>query len=290
MKKFFLKIGFAILCFSSLIVGVYFFFFVLLKNVVDYDNDCVFVWGDSQMYRGLDVSLLNNRLNKQVLSSAGNGEGIYDFLVSGKNIPNNSTCIVSFPECALLRDPTLDYDRIGFELSCIQILFQAGCPINDCLRIINWNRGNISYKTFDRSHILFPYSDRIGYPEPLSGFCHMFSEEKDYFSWKARAYHKGIHHLLEKQVQVILVHFPLEKQVEDCAQNSTNRHLTDSLKQVIIENYAFEYNTITLSSDSLLMYDLSHMNEVGARLLTTEIAGILQNDTVNNHFIEVSIR
>jgi len=89
---------------------------------------------------------------------------------------------------------------------------------------------------------------------------------------------------------MIVIQFPFDKQVESFAKESINRHLTDSLKKVIIKNYALEYDTITLSSDSLLLHDFSHMNEVGARLLTTEIAGILQNDTVNNHFIEVMIR
>ena len=51
-----------------------------------------------------------------------------------------------------------------------------------------------------------------------------------------------------------------------------------------------KYDTIVIHSDSLLMHDLSHMNEVGARMLTVEIADILKNDTLNNHFIEVKIR
>ncbi len=292
MKKFLLKSGFAILCFLTLIFGVY----LILHAMSRKSNDCinrngkVFVWGDSQMCLDLDVPLLTDRLGKQSLTSAAGGAGVYDFLVSEKNIPSNSVCIVSFPEAALLRSPLADNNRIGLELSCLATLYREGCPWDECLRIMNLNSGNINYKAFNKSHRLLPYSASIVYFEPLSGFCRMFSEKKDYFDWKAKAYCQGIRQLFEKQVQVVLIQFPFEKKVEDCARNSINRYLTDSLKQVIIENYAMKYSTITLSSDSLLMHDLSHMNEVGARLLTVEIANILRADMVNNYFVEVKIR
>ena len=78
--------------------------------------------------------------------------------------------------------------------------------------------------------------------------------------------------------------------MESFACNSINRHLTDSLKEVLIKDYALKYEEIVLDSDSLLMHDLSHMNEVGARLATIEIADILRADTVNNYFIKVAIR
>ena len=292
MKKFLLKIGFAIICFSTLLVVGYFVLHWISEksNVCKYSNGKIFVWGDSQMYQGLDVSLLSERLEKQVLTSAGHGAGVYDFLVSEKNIQDNSVSIVSFPECALLRNPLSDNNRTGLDLSCLWNLLNNGCPLDECWRIVALNNKSIIYSAFRTNHDLYPYVDSLVCPEPLSGFCRMFSEEKDYFDWKAKTYYQGIQQLSEKQVQIILIQFPFEKQVEDCARNSINRHLSDSLKQVIIKNYTMEYDTITLSSDSLLMHDLSHVNEVGARLLTVEIASILQNDTVNNHYIEVMIR
>ena len=136
---------------------------------------------------------------------------------------------------------------------------------------------------------MFPYSDSIVYSEPLAGFCDMFTDEKDYFIWKAEAYHQGISQLFKKHNQIILIQFPFEKQVEDCAYNSINRHLTDSLKFNLIGEYAMKHDTIVLHSDSLLMHDLSHMNEVGARMLTCQIADALLADTVNNRFFTVVI-
>ena len=214
MRRFLKKIIIATVCFSSLIIGVYFLLHLMVQKPITNSNNCVFVWGDSQMYYGIDVLSLEDRLDMQVLTSAYAGSGIYDFLVSEKNIPNNHVCIVSFPECALLRKPSSDYNRTGYELSCLKMLF----------------------------------------------------------------------------FQIVLIQFPFHKQVESFARNSIDRHLTDSLKRELIDNYAMKYDTIVLQSDSLLMHDLSHLNEVGARLLTAEIADILCADTVNNCFIEVQIQ
>lgn len=242
------------------------------------------------MYQGLDVSLLSERLGKQVLTSAGHGRGVYDFLVSEKNFSAYSVCIVSFSEAVFFRNPLSDYNRAGLDLSCLCDLLYNGCPLDECWKIVAWNNKSIIYSAFWTNHELYPYADSLDYLEPLPLWHSLFEEEKEWFSWKAKSYDEGLSYLDNKQVQMIVVQFPFDKQVESFAKESINRHLTDSLKQVIIKDYAMEYNTITLSSDSLLMHDLSHMNEVGARLLTTEIANILQSDTVNNHFIEVMIR
>lgn len=289
MRRFLTKILMTIVFFSTLIVSVYFVLRFTYSESYTYDNDCVFVWGDSQMYQDLDVVLLSNRMEKQVLTSACHGAGVYDFLVSEKNIPNDAVSVVSFPECALLRNPMSDYNGTGFELSCLQLMFWTGCPLNECLRIANLNRPNVLYKTFGISHNMVPYSNSIVYSEPLAGFCDMFADKKDYFIWKAEVYHHGISQLFKKHGQVVLIQFPFEKQVEDCVRNSINRHLTDSLKFNLIGEYAMKHDTIILLSDSLLMCDLSHMNEVGARMLTHRIADSLRKDTINNRFFTVVI-
>ena len=277
--------------FSALIVGVCLLLNFLRQKPVAYDSKCVFVWGDSQMYQGLDVSLLGDELGKQVLTSAEHGSGIYDFLVNVKSIPNNATCLVAFPECALLRNPMSDYNRTGFEIECLQEILLSGCPVNECIRIFNLNKKSFQYKAFSKSpHTLSPFADSLVYPEPLPLWHSLFEEPKDWFPWKAKAYSRGIQHLFDKHSQIILIQFPFDEQVESFAHNSINRHLSDSLKFDLIEKYTMKQNTIVLHSDSLLMHDLSHLNEIGARMVTVEIANIIQNDSVQNHFVEVMIR
>ena len=292
MKKFLLKIGFATVCFSALIIIAYFVLQGVSKktNARNNGNDKVFVWGDSQMFQGLDVPLISDRLGKQIFTSACHGSGIYDFLVSEKNIPCNSLCVLSFSEAALLRNPLSDYNRTGFDVSCLKEMLLSGCPVDECARIAGLNKKFIKYSVFRTGHSLYAYADTLVYPEPLPVWHSLFEDERDWFSWKAWVYKEGIQDLYDKQSQLVLVPFPFDKQVESFACNSINRHLTDSLKEVLIKDYALKYEEIVLDSDSLLMHDLSHMNEVGARLATIEIADILRADTVNNYFIKVAIR
>lgn len=291
MSKFLKRILIAMVLFSALIVGVCLLLHIIRQKLVTYNSKCVFVWGDSQMYQGLDVSLLGDELGKQVLTSAEHGSGIYDFLVNVKSIPNNATCLVAFPECALLRNPMSDYNRTGFEIECLQEILLSGCPVNECIRIFNLNKKSFQYKVFSKSpHTLSPFADSLVYPEPLPLWHSLFEEPKDWFPWKAKTYSRGIQHLFDKHSQIILIQFPFDEQVESFAHNSINRHLSDSLKFDLIEKYTMKQNTIVLHSDSLLMHDLSHLNEIGARMVTVEIANIIQNDSVQNHFVEVMIR
>ena len=292
MKKFLLKVGLSIVYVLLLVVVVY----LVLHGISEKSNDRnkskgqVFVWGDSQMYQGLDVSLLSEVLGEQALTSAGHGAGVYDFLVSEKSIPCNSKCVLSFSEAALLRNPLSDYNRTGFELSCLKEMYLLGCPLDECVRIAGLSKRSIKYSAFGTGHSLYAYADSIVYREPLSRLHSLFEAERDWFFWKARAYKEGLRNLYDKQSQLVLVQFPFDKQVETFACYSINRHLTDSLKEVLIRDFALKYEEIVLESDSLLMHDLSHMNEIGARLSTIEIADILRADTVNNYFIKVAIR
>lgn len=295
MKKFLFIIGLAILFFFSLVLCVYWPFRCYVKHTNKYENDNIFVWGDSQMYQGLDLMMLNNLLDIQILTSAVHGGGIYDFLVSEKNIPDNSRCIISFPETALLRNPLKDYNRTGYELSCLCLLFRNECPLDECLRIEHLNRRNWDYKLFyykafhNHRHLIYEYADSLVYPEPLELLSSMFLEVKECFEWKSKSYKEGIQHLFDKHSQIILVQFPYDEQLEAIAEKSTNRYLTDSLKKVLINDYALKYKKVVLTSDSLLMHDLTHLNEIGARLTTMEIAEILKRDTVNNYFVDVKI-
>ena len=139
-------------------------------------------------------------------------------------------------------------------------------------------------------HTMYPFADSLAYPEPLPLWHSLFEEPKEWFPWKAKAYVTGIQSLYDKHSQIVLIQFPFDEQVELFAKKSINRQLSDSLKLEIIDRFALKHDSIVLHSDSLLMHDLSHMNEVGARLLTTEIAEILRADTVNNYFIELKIQ
>ncbi len=290
MKKFLWKIVFVVACSAIFVMSVYSIMHGRAESTRPTNPKCIYVWGDSQMAQGLDVRLLGKKLGIPVLTAAGHGTGVYDFLICVENIPDSSICIVSFPEAAFLRNPSLDFHRYGFELGCLETLFRSGCPLEECIRIAGLNKRKIDYRLFTNiEHEWTPYQDSLVGTEYFDDFRRMFTEKKAYFTWKTNSYLTGIQHLIEKHVRVILIRYPFAKQVEDIAANSINRHLSDSLKGMMIDKYRMRCDTIALQSDSLLMFDLSHLNEVGERLLTNAFGEAMKADTVNNRFFVVTV-
>ncbi len=290
MKRFLARLLLAIGVASAFVVLGYVVLLISSKrlNKLD-DNRVIYVWGDSQMFTGLNERLLGNLINRKVMTAADHGSGVYDLMANMANVPIGSTCVVSFPEGSFLRNPLTDNNRTGFELGCLLDLYRAGCPLDECMKIANLNKGMIKYKAFRYGHCLFPYSEVLSYPEPLALWRSMFEEDRPWLSWKTKAYSMAIQHLQEKRCQIVMVCFPFEASVEAMAKETANRQMMDSLKLGLVEKYAMKQDTIVLSNDSLLMHDLSHLNEVGARRFTHRIADILQVDTVNNRFVEVII-
>lgn len=287
MKKFILKIFIFVVIIFSLLSLIYGIGIYLSQHTQK--KEAVYIWGDSQMYQGLDLESLSSQIGIPVLSSAEHGNGIYDFLVTIECIPPQSTCIIALPECALYRNPLSDSNRTGLSINALLTLFNSGCPLKECLNMASLNRNNFYYKPFSTTNTLYEYAPEIIYAEPLEGFCNMFKEASDYSLWKQRAYLAGLQKLAEKDCRIILVQFPFERQVEECAKESVNRLKTESLVIDLCEMYGMSVYNITLENDSLLMHDLSHLNCVGARLVTSKVATIFDK-TENNQLIRFSLQ
>lgn len=286
MKKFLIQIpiiSFILICISLAIytIGIYI-------SQYDQKTDAVYVWGDSQMYQGLDILSLSTELQLPILSSARHGSGIYDFLISAECIPSQSTCIIALPECALYRTPDADYNQTGFSFTSIWKLYECGCPFEEYYRIANLNRNKLYYEPFSTSNQLYEYASKIVCPEPLNGFCEMFNKETDFSQWKQKAYKYGLSNLANKKCRLILIQFPFHEQVEECAQGSYNRNMTDNLRKELVAQYRLEVHQVKLESDSLLMHDLSHLNEIGARLVTNHVSEIIRSSK-NNLFIKIEL-
>ena len=88
----------------------------------------------------------------------------------------------------------------------------------------------------------------------------------------------------------MFIQFPFEKQVEQYAKQSVNRILSERVKNRLLDEFTIVTDTISLPNDSLQMYDLSHLNEVGARHVALEVAKAMQQDTVCNRFFFVELK
>ena len=257
-----------------------------------YSADIIYVWGDSQISQGLNMSLLSSGLSKQVLSAAKHGGGVYDFLVSIEHIPKGSTCIIEFPELAFIRIPRLDFNRTGLEFRSLWSMIQTNTPFQECVRIFILNRSHLfsCNSVFSSDQILYPFAPELEYSQPLDWFCKVFNIKTENSDWKTETYEYGISKLIDKGCRIVFIQFPFEKQVEQCAKQSVNRILSEGIKNKILEELSIVPDTITLPNDSLQMYDLSHLNEVGTRHVTSEVAKAMQQDTVYNRFFFVELK
>lgn len=248
-------------------------------------KDAVFVWGDSQMYQGLAIDQLSDSIGQEVYSSSCHGAGVYDFLVFVDKIPDSASVIISFPECALYRDPRSDNNRSGMNYYALKTLYHSGYPAKELQKIAKTNNyRSVNIFTNNPSY-LYAYADSIVYPEPLEGFVKMFSKTDGYISHKIEAYMSGVETLSEKGCRLCLISFPFDQSLESLILTSRNRVRSDSVAS-IIKKYELNEIQIHFQSDSLIMHDLSHMNEVCARKLTELVTNYYSN--IENSFIKIS--
>ena len=58
-------------------------------NSIDFDENRVLIWGDSQTYQGIDLKLFQTFSGKQAVTWAQHGAGVYDFLCFAERVWNN---------------------------------------------------------------------------------------------------------------------------------------------------------------------------------------------------------
>jgi len=235
-------------------------------------HEAVFVWGDSQTYQGLDLCQLSKTIGQKVYSSACHGAGVYDFLVFADKVPDSSTVVISFPECALFRNPKSDSNRSGLNWVALKTLFYSGYQISELLTIAKQNNYSAKNIFYAGSTHLYEYADTITFSEPLDGFVNMYYKKDHYIDKKIEAYGQGIEILVSKKCNISLISFPFDNKLEKLIKHSPCRIKSDSISSLLISKYGLNEIELPLQEDSLLMYDLSHMNKVGARRLTTILA------------------
>ena len=233
----------------------------------------IYVWGDSRMYWGVDIELLEQLTGQYVVCTAQEGASVYDMMVFVNRVPEQSTCIIGYSDCVLFRNHESDYNRSGCDW---RALAEMGwytdyrmSELYGIAKLNTWKPKQLETETHD----YFAYADTVVTPEPWEGWYAMYTNEYPHFPSKGICYERAIQRLLDKQCKVILLDLPGYPEMERLAGEGTkNRHLSDSLRARIIEEYALPVETITIHSDSLLYYDLSHLNERGAALLTEQLS------------------
>lgn len=255
---------------------------------VKLDKDAVFIWGDSQMFQGLDICQFSDSIGLPVYSSAKHGAGIYDFLTFVDKVPDSSKVIISFPECALYRNPKSDNNRSGLNFFAVKTLNRTGYSIFELMTIAKQNNFRTARIFSSTPSFLYEYSDTLALPEPLDGFVKMFSRTDPYILNKNKAYFAGVDRLFDKGCDVSFISFPFHKTLEELISVSVNRARSDSLAKRIISNFPLTEIDIHMHCDSLMMHDLSHMNEVGAKHFTLILSRCYLENNASFYDIQIN--
>lgn len=290
MKKFIKQLAmFLILAIIPLIVIVTILYY--REPNLSLDRNTTYFWGDSQTVQGVDLNVFSRIQNASVKTTAVHGAGVYDFLVFADNVPDSTDCIIGFSQCCLLRKKTSDNNRSGTDVRMLVELWKHNYSVKEIIEIVRNNRPESVKNTFNGSHPQYEYCDTIIYKEPLSGFVRLYDKEPSFFIDKVELYKTGLDILMSKHCNVTFVEFPYYSELFEVSSASPYKDVVDSVRQNICDKYSSGiFDTVFINdSDSLLMHDLTHLNEVGSRRFTEVLCNYL--DTCNagqNHFIIVN--
>ncbi len=226
-----------------------------------------------------------------VKTTAAHGAGVYDFLVFANNVPNNTNCVVGFSQCCLLRSKAHDNNRSGIDVKMLKELRKHNYSTKEIFNITKNNRLGFMIRAFNRPHPQYEYCDSIIHAEPLSGFVNLYDKEPSYFIDKVDLYKTGLDILMNKHCNLTIVEFPYYSELFEVSSASPYKDVIDSVRQDICDKYSNgRLDTIYIDdSDSLLMHDLTHLNEVGSRRFTEVLCNYLDTCNVRqNHFIIVN--
>ncbi len=254
--------GITILTMLLLLITLY---FISIPTSYNKDN-AIFIWGDSQTYQGIDLNELQKQTGHDIYTSALHGAGVYDFLVFSELIPDSSTCIVGYSQCCLLRRKESDYNRSGVNYNAIKKVYKNRYSLSEVITIIRKNKF-LQKDIFKTQSTLYPYCDTIITPEPIEGFRKMYAFEPVFYNDKYNIYKKGIKKLIDKECKIIIIAFPYYNEVATFYKSSSYRqHIDKDIELLATEYSNNKIDTLYINdSDTLLMHDLTHFNEIGAK-------------------------
>lgn len=256
-----------------------------------FDRNATYLWGDSQTVRGVNPDMFSRIQNVTVKTTAVHGAGVYDFLVFANNVPDSTNCVIGFSQCCLLRKKTSDNNRSGTDVRMLVELWKHNYSVKEIIEIVKNNRLESVKNTFNRSHPQYEYCDTIIHAEPLSGFARLYDKEPSFFGDKVELYKTGLDILMSKHCNVTFVEFPYYSELFEVSSASSYKNVIDRVRQKICDKYSNGiFDTVCINdSDSLLMHDLTHLNEVGSRRFTEALCSYLDTCSVGqNHFIIVN--
>lgn len=273
-------------------IGIFLLMFLLILLHVNFDNsynkkssvNSIFIWGDSQTYRGVDLKILSDKSGLNVFSAAKHGAGVYDFLVFANNVPENSIVFVSFSKPMFIRKKKNDYNSTSFDLNAIIILLQNNYSFEYCYRIFIKNIKQFN-QIYESESFLYPVKDDVFMSESIERLNDFYSSVPNFISDKESIFTKGLSILKEKKCKINLIEFPYDQLLNEIEIKSPIKKVTDKIKTKILNNLSLKNEVVFLNNYKRVMYDLTHLNQNGAEQVSVFLAKKIKNK--NSHFYTI---
>lgn len=264
-----------------LVVGIYFFSNWLINTT---NEDGIFIWGDSQIFQGLNSKILEQETNLNVNIAARHGAGVYDFLIFSERVPENSLVLLSISKLAQVRRKNRDWNRSGININSLFTLYKHNYSLNEIWEIIKLNKR--PKRLWKEEVRLYANNDKHLENPPIKQFKEYYKKIPYFLKDKQDLFLLGINKLREKNCKVIFLEYPFHKEIQIIEENSPIYEETSNFKKELLnKGYINDIDTLFLMDKSNIMYDYTHLNEYGANQVSFQMAEIINDETFSKLFI-----
>lgn len=254
-------------------------------NTTKSTSGVLYIWGDSQAYQGLNLTILRQGLNKIVKTSAEHGAGIYNFIVFANQVPPNSNVIIAYPRLSFIRRKSVDNNKSILSISALKLLYQHNYSLKEVKNITLMNlrpRPFYSEKT-----MLYPQKDTLNVSPPVKRYVKRFQKVPNYFYKKQALFNEGIKILIKKNCKITFIDFPFHQRLQHAEKMTEFSRANEKFTMKTISKYSIDLDTLYLPIKDHLMYDLTHLNETGANILANDLIKMMKNDKIGRKWIVI---
>lgn len=267
MRSFYTKSILFFTIFIALYIGFYRVSDYLL-NKRQYKSEAIYIWGDSQLSQAIKIETLKDITGKNVHSASYHAGGVYDLMVFANKVPENSTIVLGFSYGMLLRKKFKDYNRSGLSVKSLYKLYEEDYSFLELGRILKLNIGiDRLYQNFSLFYPTCDTSIMVGSENYVQNFMY----KPSFLENKKNLIQYGINELAKKNCKIILLTLPFHDALQSTLDNSEAIKDIRLFEKGLVDSFSFEQDSIKLYSPQNVMYDLSHLNELGAMLTTNEL-------------------
>jgi len=250
----------------------------IVLHAINYqtNDNAIFLWGDSQIFHGVNLQKLRKSTGKKIYSAANGGAGVYDFLVFSEVVPNNSTVIIGVTKLVLIRKRILDRNSSGISLTALIALARNQYSFVEIFDIVDNTK--MPTKIFSSFSDLYPTSDSIVYTESLLFLKSVFSTVPEYYVDKENIFLLCLEKLENKNCKIVFLDMPFHPVLNEIKDASLLGVAIDRFRSKILKRYnCLKIDTLILTSQVQKMHDLTHLNINGA----SEVSGFLSSGFLN---------